>query len=228
MRNFMRVLTAVLVVAAMTTVGVSKAQADFITSLGQIQVDGTVNWNQFGPTGTILGGGDWATVTGLPNTSVSVWGPQTAFGGFQRLDEGLGFSGNFAPGTPLLSSITSGGGLPEFRFDFLNSTTGSTAPVSGFAMQYQFSPYGPFGVDLSVYNEFGSLLGSRNYTGVSSNAANGSALWLGMESDYRDVGYFTLTSSTSVPFTTNAALVGPLYVQGARRSRRFLSRPRSC
>ena len=42
MRNFMRVLTAVLVVAAMTTVGVSKAQADFITSLGQIQQDSTV------------------------------------------------------------------------------------------------------------------------------------------------------------------------------------------
>jgi len=72
MRNFMRVLTAVLVVVAMTTVGASKAQAGFITSLGQLQVDGTVNWNQFGPALTTLGGGDWATVNGFPNTSVSV------------------------------------------------------------------------------------------------------------------------------------------------------------
>jgi len=214
MRNFVRVLTAALVVVAMTTVWVSQAQAGFITSLSQIQQDGTVNWNQFGPALTTLGGGNWATVNGIPNTSVSVWGPQTAFGGFQRLDEGFGGSGNFLPGTPVLASVVGGGGLPEWRFDFLNSTTGTALPVSGFGMQYQFSPYTPFGVDLNVYSENGSLLGTRNYTGVSSGVADGSAIFLGMTSDERDIGYFTLTSSTFIPFSSNSSLVGPLYVQG--------------
>ena len=213
MRYFVRVLTAVLVAAAMTTVWVSKAQAGFITSLGQIQVDGTTNWNQFGPTGTILAGGDWAMVNGVPNTSVSVWGTSALFGAFERLDEGAGSSGNFTTGTPLLWSVVGGGGLPEWRFDFLNSTTGTALPVSGFGMQYQFSPYTPFGVDLSVYSENGSLLGTRNYTGVSSNVANGSALFLGMTSDQRDIGYFTLTSTTQLSNFSNSSLVGPLYVQ---------------
>lgn len=193
--------------------GVSPAQSGFITRLDQIQVQGQTNWEQaFGPSGTGILGGSYASIIGLTNTSLSVWGPPTTFGSFGRLNQGFGATGSFAPGTPLLFSGQSGLGQPEWRMEFRNSTTGESVPLAAFALQYEFDRFGPFTVDLRVYNSQGGLLGVQSYSGVSSPANDGSALWVGYKSDFRDIGYFTLTNTTVNPLN-NGSLVGPVFVQ---------------
>ena len=211
MRYFMRVLTAALVVAGMTTVGASKAQADFITSVSQLQVDGTMNPNQFGPAFTQLPGPQFGSMSGVVTTSILL---ESLSGGMTRYDQGAGADAAWLPGTAVLSSGTGGRGLPEWRSTFLNSFTGDPSPVAGFALQYQLDLYGPFSVGVDIFDTSGLLLGSRNYQGLSSNAADGSALWLGYSSDLTSVGSFALRDTT---FTSNAFAsgIGPISVQSS-------------
>lgn len=215
-----------LLVLALFAATCTPAHAGPITSVNDIRVDAVTDWAaSFGPPGTGVAPGSYAELVGLPNTSVSVFGP--AGYGFGRFDQGNGVTGNFAPGTPLLGWYYGGDGEPEWRLEFRDSTTTEYVPQSGFALQYQAAPLGPFTVELRVYGvptdpidlngpfepgPDGPLLGSHTYSGVSNDASDGSALWVGWRSDARDIGYFTLTF-TNNPFNHGSA-IGPLFVQG--------------
>ena len=186
MRYFVRVLTAVLVVVAMTTVGVSKAQADFITSLGQIQQDGTYDWGSLAAPGSSIGtsfttGG----LTGMPGTGL--YGVSTSLvTGFEITQQGFGWGGSFANGENLLRNRGDG----SYRLSFVDPLTYDPTPVAGFGTYYQDASRGLTSVRFSVYDINDVLLGTRDFSHIYPNPPiPGTAEYGGFLSDQRNIAY---------------------------------------
>ena len=90
----------------MSVVSANLARGDVvvITSPGQLQVDGTIDWNSFGPEGTHVAPSFLSTapISGLPGEIVAVEGGH--IGDFIRVDQGSAWQGSFPSGTALLST----------------------------------------------------------------------------------------------------------------------------
>lgn len=91
----------------------------------------------------------------------------------QRVDQGSGWTGNFAAGEALL--WTRFGGPVTMNF---------TGPaLKTFGLQIQPDIYGRFTAYVSVLNSTGTALATFNFTGTSSNLGNDSAMFIGVGSD---------------------------------------------
>jgi hypothetical protein len=141
--------------------------------LGCVWAD-IVDWNQFGPSFTVLSSPQVWTSVGGATGAVGVVGG----GNFERLDQGNGWNGNFLPGSALIWNQGNG----DFVFSFDN-------PVAGVGMAVQADLYGPFTATLTAYDSFLNLLGSTVMSGVSNANADGSATFISFNSSFSNISF---------------------------------------
>lgn len=190
-----------------------------LTSPGQIagMASTQVDWGTLGPDGTDAG----ATPTVGPATAS---GP-AAFAALQQAPTGS-FDADFADGDSLLG-----------MFDLVNgnATSGTitvtlTNAVAGFAFQLANGLlFQAFAVTIDAYDAANSLLGSFVYNHTSTDARDGSALFVGILSGASEITRFTVAGLSEgsaigditllmipVPGSAALALVA-LLVLGLRR-----------
>ena len=190
---------------------VSQAQVTFITSVNQLQVNGTVTWGALGFNGQDFGSPQDTILPGIPNTSLTVTGPDQTFGGFTRRDQGAGWNGSFNRGEELIWSERDG----SFRIDFWNTQTGAPAPIAGFGARYQDSLPGAFSGTLTGFDSLDNLLFTYQLAGTTQNGDPlGSAPFFGALSSERNISYLRYTDlTTGAPLGQQGFALGTLYVQ---------------
>ncbi len=171
------------------------ASAGGVTSPGPIT--DSIEWSQLGPATPFPNiqviGAPVNVVTGLGNV-VTV---SSAGAGFERQDQGNGWGGNFAPGTPVLSTGFDG---PDITLTF-------TTPVSGAGAQIQAFIFGPFTAQITVN-------GSQTFTesGLSTGAGDNSAIFIGWSGGPINTLEFSMAAASNYP---NSFAIGPLDIFGA-------------
>lgn len=198
-------------VAMMLFVHVSQAQASFITSLDQLQVNGTFTWNALGFNGQGFGGPQSAVLPGIPNTSLTITGPEQIFGGFGLTQQGGGWNGSMNAGENLGWSRVDG----SIRIDFWNTQTGEPAPIAGFGARYEDSKAGPFLGRLRGYDALDNLLFTYELSGISQfNGPPGSSPFFGALSNERNISYVYFDDlTTGGQLGQQGFALGTLYVQ---------------
>jgi hypothetical protein len=140
---------------------------------GQFPDNNYVDWSQFGPAFTVVPNGSVANADFF-GTTVTV--AKSSGSVMQRLDEGTGWNGNFAPGDALLWSISSA----KIILDFSHNIWGGGA-------QLQRNNVGSFTGTLEAYDAGLNLLGSFNLAGNSQSGADNSAIFMGIFSTNNDI-----------------------------------------
>jgi hypothetical protein len=207
-----RLLSFAVWVPLLLLTGSHVAKADFITSINQLTVNGTVNWGVLGFNGASFGGPQYTVLSGIPNTSLTIAGPDQIAGGFRRVDQGLGWSGSFNSGEELIWSQVDG----SFRIDFWNTQTGAPAPIAGFGARYEDSiGNNVFSGRLRGYDQFDNMLFNYELTGMSEyNGPSGSAPFFGAVSDQRNISYLYFDDlTTGAPLGQKGFALGTFYVQ---------------
>ncbi len=134
-----------------------------------------VDWGVFGPTGTGISTPDFRTVGGL------TIGVSSSQGALARVDEGNGFTGDFAVGDHLLTDA--GSKSDSFIVSF-------GTPVRGFGTQidahYILGAYSGF---VDYFSSTNALLFTADYSGVATTAEDNSAPFVGVVSSSADISY---------------------------------------
>ncbi|MFM9828782.1 MAG: PEPxxWA-CTERM sorting domain-containing protein [Sphingomonas sp.] len=179
----------------------------------------SVNFGQLGNFTQVSSGTALTSVGGLGLTLTTGTGGQA-----QRLNQGNGWGGNFAPGATLLYNQTAG----DLTFTFANA-------VRGVGAQFQANFFGPFTARVTTND--GSFF---DVPGVSNSNGNNSAIFIGVQNTVANitsirfhqqtgtggndfaVGNLSLLTGGGVPEPTTWALmiVGFGAVGGAMRTRR--------
>jgi hypothetical protein len=159
----------VLAAAVAALVWVGAAQADTVVPItSRAGLADYVDWGSVGSVGTILSNPFDATSNGGIGVTVSQAG-----GSFKRLDQSFvgGWWGNFADGDNLLWTL--GGGPLTITF---------ATPVAAAGAQIQADIWDTFSGNLTgtAYNPLGQSLGSFNFSGISTNAGDNSAPFIGI------------------------------------------------
>jgi hypothetical protein len=178
-----------------------------ITSIAELGTNtDSFNWAQLGPAITFVLGSQTVVA---PKTGITATVPFPPGGGFtegflERLNQGNGWPGNFAFGTPLIYNP----GLASVNLLF-------SAPIQGVGVQVQVDHYGPFQADVSALDANNNLLligpiggvlfGSFTLLGNSTANGDGSALFIGLLSSSANI------SRISVDFAASGAgALGPV------------------
>lgn len=114
---------------------------------------------------------------------------------FQRLNQGAGWSGNFAPGDALLYTNDTGNfqnPISIFNFD--------GAGVSAAGAQIQANFFGAFVGRIEAFDSANNSLGFFNVNGNSTSAADNSAIFLGVRS--------TTTMISRIAFSVDSGVNG--------------------
>jgi hypothetical protein len=174
----------------------SSASHASITGITSLAGNDSISWSQLGAAYTTLTSPQPFTSGGGLTGIVS-----SAGGQFMRLDQGNGWGGNFAAGTPLLWDAGVG---PDITLTF-------TAGVFAVGAQIQADFFGPF--TAQVFGG-GVLLGTFTENGNSTNGSDNSAIFIGLQSTSADITsiQFTLTNATSSP---NDFAIGPVQLLSA-------------
>lgn len=159
--------------------GVAQAGVVGVTSSAALGTNDSINWSQLGSSGTTLTGPQAVTSTGGLGATLS-----SAGGTLLRRDQGNGWNGNFANGTPII--WTNGVG-PDITVSF-------DAPVMGVGAQIQADFFGSFTAEIMGIG--GVVLGSFTENGNSNSNGDGSAIFIGLLSDSANI--------TSIVFTNTA------------------------
>jgi hypothetical protein len=141
-----------------------------------------IDWAQLGPDGSLSAplvdvlsdGGAGATLMALNADNT------------RRVDQGLGWGGNFAPGDALVAHFTAAAVPAAFSLEF-------DTDVAAVGAQLQRSAFGAFLGHIGVFDGDGLLLETWSKPGFSNSAADDSAVFLGIErvqGDIRSVRFF--------------------------------------
>src|SRR5262245_1853345 len=167
-----------------------------INSRAALGGNDSIDWGTLGVTGTELANPFVAVSNGGISATVSQGGGLV----FERLDQSAGWNGNFAPGAALI----------RINQDINNNETKTVSlqfstPVAGAGAQVQTNSPGEFGMTLNVFDSDNNLLGSFNKFGLSTSAADNSAIFLGVRNDTANIDHVTYTVSTphSLGFALN-------------------------
>ncbi len=168
----MKKLLFVFTVALMSVTGVVTAHATIvsITSPGALGANDYVNWGTVGVEYTTIDTPFSVTSNGGINIGVS--DPNMA-GNFELLTQGSGWGGNFNPGDKLLSTTGNPGPI---ILSFSN-------PVAGAGTQIQSNNADSFTAEIEALGATGNILASYDFTGNSTGAGDGSAIFIGLLSD---------------------------------------------
>lgn len=159
-------LRTFLVSAILLTMVASAHALTFVTSRPALGGNDYVDWGVLGPPYTVVS--NPFTVNSNNGLGMTVSKPTS--GNFERLNQGLGWSGNFSPGDRLIWTVYEPGPL-VIVFN---------TPVFGAGAQIQRNYYGSFTGTISAYDASGSLLGSFNLAGDSNGNGDGSTIFLGV------------------------------------------------
>ena len=182
--------TALLLAAGMGVAGSASATLFAAAARSDLSANDHLFWGQLGDPGTIVtnpfdllsSGGLQATVSMLGLTQFSVH-DQTAPTSDPVLPPQ--YSGDFAPGDAILAAGYGDGiGPLVIQFSLVVSTAG-----------IQIAPFflGAFTARIEAFDSSGTSLGFFDRAGISGDAADGSALFLGLVSDTQDISRIALS-----------------------------------
>ena len=181
----------------------SFASADsFITYSSRAQQNPTdfIDWTQLGPDFLISG-------TTIPTpAAVSTFGGNLALvgnlngGDFLRLDEGLGWGGNFDYGESLVwtgnPNLGFGGGGP-FGIQLLN-------PVGSVGFGIQADVAGPFVATVVLYDSGANVIGTFSFNGDSFFSEAGDNLFIGIgDTTGANIAAIAISTDSGDPFWNN-------------------------
>ena len=179
------------------------AQADvFLVSFGtEIQTGGTIDWTPLGAANTAV-----ANPSTLPTGIDGLTAAVSAGGGgsLSRTNQGTSagnWGGNFAPGEPLLATSTSG----PLNLDF-------SSPIQAVGAQIQADVDGLFTATIGAYDSNDSLLNFFTVTGLSTDAGDNSAIFLGLSDTSNTIAAVDF-SIAGVPADTAFAISSPVVQQ---------------
>jgi hypothetical protein len=169
-------VAVVLVVLAGMIGAVAPAQAlTFVGTRGGLGATDYVDWSVLGPTYSLVS----HPFTILSAGGVSVTVSKLLPGAFERVDQGNGWAGNFAPGDALL--WTYDGGSPSTNpvsvMDF-----GGVGILAG-GLQIQSDYFGAFTARVEAFDAADTSLGFYTAAGNSTWNGDNGALFLGVSSD---------------------------------------------
>lgn len=111
-------------------------------------------------------------------------------GNFQRLTQGNGWFGNFAPGDAVLNHVNSDGPV--------RLTAAERAGVfSAVGMQIMPNQDGAFTATMHAYDVNGALLGSVTVNGTGNATADNSAVFLGLRSESENIHSVSIDTNTT-------------------------------
>jgi hypothetical protein len=207
---FARLGLAAAAVTALTIIGPAGAGTFLITDRAGVGATDSVDWGQLGPAFSIVSNA--FTITSADGNSLIV--SQIA-GPFERRDQGFpsgGWNGNFTPTDHLLWTH----GSPGF---------GSSGPITidfgptgifggGAQIQANVADGSKFTAHLKAFDKFGGLLGEVTEDGLANNAADNSAIFIGIGSDDTPISKleFSLDSAKSLlgDFAINQLAFAPV------------------
>lgn len=168
-RKFSIGIWCLVVLAAALFLAPAPASALIITYTDRTSFpdNNSVDWAVLGPSGTIVPSGTSVNAA-LFGTVVTV--AHSAGVDLGRLDQGSGWSGDFAPGDALLWTRNVAGDL---ILDF-------SVNIWGGGAQIQRDAFGAFTGTLSAYDSGLNLLGSFSLAGNSTSNADNSAMFMGI------------------------------------------------
>jgi PEP-CTERM motif len=194
--------------------GPSRAKADGITVLqAPIAFDGTTNLASLGADGTQVASGSSLSVSGIPGLTLT-FSDATGLP-LSRDDQGNTWSGNFAPGTPLLwTNGTWQGANGDIWQPNGPLTIGFSSPQRGLGFQIQADAFGPFTASLCAYDSGNLLLGCGNFTGDSTSAGDNSAIFVGLYDSQQNISSVVVNNgdgdfAISSPFVSDAPVPTP-------------------
>ena len=168
-------MTRICSLAALALFGATWANGGILTQVNTRAALGGndfVDWGQLGP--------DFTTVTSPFNVTSNLGlGPNAVVNGTQdffSIQEGNTWGGNFAAGDNVLFNQASG----PFTITF-------ASPIHGAGLQFQSATFGPFTASITAFGAGNINFGTVTRTGTSSNAADNSAIFLGVISSLNDI-----------------------------------------
>ena len=184
--NMRKIILAVAVsTAALAIANPAVAAVTYVGSESGLGTDDTIDWSQLGPSGTIV-----TTPTSVTTANGQMVTVGDSMNPAQRLDQGSGWSGNFANGDALLWN----NGAGDLTFTFANA-------VAGFGTQFQGDLFGAFTGLISVN---GGALGIFNFGGNSTSDGDNSAIFAGVLSNSADITSVTYSlTSNGTSFAIN-------------------------
>jgi hypothetical protein len=218
------VATLVLVVIT-PPISASADTVQLITSVDELGPStGVIDWSRLGKAFTTLQGPQTVRVppgmTGNPPESLTATVGVVSFGGqtgnnvpsggiLIRLDQGNGWAGDFAPGTPLLYTPYTTGGAGGVGGGGGISVSFST-PVQGAGVQIQSDFYGGFQIFVSAFDANNQPLGGfEGPRSISTANGDDSAIFFGLESTASNISQIDfLAAVPGAP--TQAFAIGPL------------------
>ncbi len=200
-RGQMLWVAGLVAIAACLTTGSARAGLILVTTRAGLGGTDTIDWGQLGGTGTGITNPVLVTSTGGVPATVS-----QATTGAERVNQGNGWSGNFAPGDRVYWTTGNGGAGPV-TLNF------GTRNFSGVGAQIEADFFGPFTARLEAFNASGASLGFVTESGVSNSNNDNSAIFLGVLSTGNDIAkvVFSLTAAASSPtdFALNDVSLAP-------------------
>ncbi|MBA2436630.1 MAG: hypothetical protein H0V54_16380 [Chthoniobacterales bacterium] len=188
------VLSLAFVVAFATIASQLQAVPVFVGSRAALNGNDFIDWGAAGPEFTVLAS-PFTIPTNLGMTATVSTSNGT---NLERRDQGSSWSGNFAPGDPLIWNQDAGGDI------VVNFGMG----VFGVGAQVQADFFGPFTGTISAFGMTGNLLGSFTFNGNSTSDGDNSAVFAGILNDTADI--FSVSFSVLDQFGQNAFAINQL------------------
>jgi hypothetical protein len=164
---------------ALVIIGPARAGTFLTSDRAGVNATDSVDWGPLGPAFTAVPNA--FTINSAGGNSLMV---SQMTGPFERRDQGFpsgGWNGNFAPGDHLLWTHGSPGlgSSGPITIDF-----GPTGIFGGGAqIQANVADGSTFTAHLKAFDKFGALLGEVTEDGLANNAADNSAIFIGISSD---------------------------------------------
>lgn len=182
---------------AVVLVHTAHAQFTFVSTRADLHANASLDWAALGSAGTTVSQPFDLWTTGV---SRKVTVSQSTSGSFTRLDQDsaathLPWDGNFLPGEALLYTAGTAGPV----------TLTFNSPVQAVGLQFQKADQGnpDFLARIEAFDASGTSLGSFNRAGSSDTAADGSALFLGVQSDLRNIARIQVNEVWGKDFAVN-------------------------
>jgi len=171
-------------------VGPASAQYRFVDQRSDLLANDWIDWGVLGTTGTMVGHGATAQSVGGVDFELGFDGHRHG----KRRDQGDGWLGNFRTGERVL--WTESHGPLTVWFD-----GHGRRPIFGAGAQFQANFYGPFTGLFEMLDYQGNVLFGKTFTGLSTAAGDGSAVFVGGTSTLGNIYgvRFTGVNSTSLP-----------------------------
>lgn len=152
----------------------AKAALSLVTNRSVLNGTDFIDWSEFGIPGSSVSNPSIAT----SNLGDLMYVVQDLPGNFLRSNQGDGWNGNFAPGDALLVAEQ-----PLYGINSLTLADVDCGGISAGGLQIQSSVSGLYTARVEAFDVLSQRLGFFDVDGMSSNAADNSAIFLGVTSN---------------------------------------------